>query len=628
MARRPDDTRGSLIFQEGKCIEGDFYIVAVYDDPGTCTISFSAYELENDCTYTYPLTYSQFDALFQYDSELMNPSNQDGRFHWVIERLDFVQDKRGQKILCLAEEATAEFDDEEELVEDKPKSQSVAPANSGGKIDAATRAKLLKELDTQDDAKLHAALVKSEGARKRFVSDLHAKRNLEQLKASQRLQKADEEREARLAKLEFIKKQQLAKAESHKAAEEAKKSTMAQLEVLMKQKEAQAIRRLIQEKDAADRGAGREKNAARQRRKMAERSAQEVQQIEAERAQQLARKREEQVERRQGLVLKRNRQIAEQVREEKLKEREYQVKLREIKDEMIAVIWREKTQARLEGEAKVREFHRLEEVRDRVNVERDKRRAAEELKQMIAIRKHVEEEKEATLKRREKKRKDYLLDSKVMASKRAQLAREQARRNERRDQKIQDKEDARLRRFRESQFMDTMRTTRSMKQDNAQEPDILDVENQRMVATAQSSMSKTSAEEEAKQKTFEAAERQKRQTEREEKQKREEAKKGKMQQLSGRNPNQVELGRIHEWRVSEAARKKALEDARLNKELAMEKKLKDMHEMASTRDERTARLEVVRNEREMERERNRHQAVNDHIKGMAVGGGLPNVLVY
>ena len=26
-------------------------------------------------------------------------------FHWVIERLDFVQDKRGQKVLCLGEEA-------------------------------------------------------------------------------------------------------------------------------------------------------------------------------------------------------------------------------------------------------------------------------------------------------------------------------------------------------------------------------------------------------------------------------------------------------------------------------------------------------------------------------------------
>lgn len=125
-----------------------------------------------------------------------------------------------------------------------------------GKIDGATRAKLLKELDTHDDAKLHAALesrhsdlsskaithlsrfsrcwfafglqrtqevfsfliegllhrhdisgclhsffvapqarprpmetcgvakVKSEGARKRFIAELHAKRNLEQLKAS------------------------------------------------------------------------------------------------------------------------------------------------------------------------------------------------------------------------------------------------------------------------------------------------------------------------------------------------------------------------------------------------------------------------------------------------------------
>eukprot|EP00438_Fugacium_kawagutii_P000352 Skav204713 [mRNA] locus=scaffold3332:253423:278306:- [translate_table: standard] len=205
--------------------------------------------------------------------------------------------------------ATAEIDDEGDLVQEKPMlgSESWADNIKGAacKIDGATRAKLLKELDTHDDAKLHAALVKSEGARKRFIAELHAKRNLEQLKAweiptaSQRLQKADEDREARLAKLKLIKKQQHARAEAHKASEEAKKSTMAQLEVLMKQKEAQAIRRLIQEKDAQDRGMGREQlgiaNAARQRRKMQERSAAEVRAIEEERAQQLARKRDEQV---------------------------------------------------------------------------------------------------------------------------------------------------------------------------------------------------------------------------------------------------------------------------------------------------------------------------------------------
>eukprot|EP00913_Durusdinium_trenchii_P002796 g2587.t1 len=498
MARRPDDTRGSLIFQEGKCIEGDYYIVAVYDDPATCTISFSAYELENDCTYTYPLTYSQFDALFQYDSELMNPSNQDGRFHWVIEHLDFVQDKRGQKVLCLGEEATAEVDDEGDLVQEKPrpgenpKATSAVPANVGGKIDGATRAKLLKELDTHDDAKLHAALVKSEGARKRFIAELHAKRNLEQLKeqssgerrgpelkiqyclrcASQRLQKADEDREARLAKLELIKKQQHARAEAHKASEEAKKSTMAQLEVLMKQKEAQAIRRLIQEKDAQDRGMGREtlgtsglsgkddrKDAARQRRKMQERSAAEVRAIEEERAQQLARKRDEQVEKRRALFLKKNRQIAEILREEKMKEREYQARLREQKDLIIQEVWKTKAQERLAREEKEREFQRLEEIRETKNVERERRRAMDELKQISAIRKHAEEEKEAT----------------VDASNRAQQAREQARRNERREQKIQEREEARLRRFRESQFMDSMRATRSfMKEGEGEEGNTLE----------------------------------------------------------------------------------------------------------------------------------------------------------
>jgi len=95
MARRPDETNGALIFQEGRCIDGEYYIIAVYDDPSSCNIMFSAYELENDSTYTYPLTYSEFDNLFRFDSELMNPSNQDGRFHWVIERLDFIMNARG-----------------------------------------------------------------------------------------------------------------------------------------------------------------------------------------------------------------------------------------------------------------------------------------------------------------------------------------------------------------------------------------------------------------------------------------------------------------------------------------------------------------------------------------------------
>eukprot|EP00434_Breviolum_minutum_P014549 symbB.v1.2.012831.t1/scaffold893.1/size154614/12 len=545
----------------------------------------------------------------------MNPSNQDGRFHWVIERLDFVQDKRGQKVLCLGEEATAEVDDEGDLVQEKPKATSAVPANVGGKIDGATRAKLLKELDTHDDAKLHAALVKSEGARKRFIAELHAKRNLEQLKASQRLQKADEDREARLAKLELIKKQQHARAEAHKASEEAKKSTMAQLEVLMKQKEAQAIRRLIQEKDAQDRGMGREKDAARQRRKMQERSAAEVRAIEEERAQQLARKRDEQVEKRRALFLKKNRQIAEVLREEKMKERDYQARLREAKDLIIQEVWKTKAQERLAREEKEREFQRLEEIREKVTVERERRRAMDELKQISAIRKHAEEEKEATIKRREKMRKEHLLELKVQASNRAQQTREQARRNERREQKIQEREEARLRRFRESQFMDSMRATRTFKSEGEGE------EGNMLEGT-------TEQDEDMQRKGFEAEERRKRQMERDEKLKREAEKRGKMQQLSGKNPNLAELNRIKEWRAEDEAKKKRLEDARLKRELQREQYLRDLHEAAAKREELWTRLEVRRTEREHERQEKRQQAVIEKIKNLPVGGGLPNVLVY
>eukprot|EP00933_Yihiella_yeosuensis_P020726 TRINITY_DN16561_c0_g1_i1.p1 TRINITY_DN16561_c0_g1~~TRINITY_DN16561_c0_g1_i1.p1 ORF type:complete len:640 (-),score=188.54 TRINITY_DN16561_c0_g1_i1:108-2027(-) len=639
MARRPDEARGSLIFQEGKCIEGDYYIVAVYDDPATCTISFSAYELENDCTYTYPLTYSQFDSLFQYDSELMNPSNKDGRFHWVIERLDFVQDKRGQKVLCLGEEATAEPDEEEELVEDvKKKPEGAAPANVGGKIDAATRAKLLKELDTHDDAKLHAVLVKSESARKKFVADLHSKRHLEQLKASQRLQKADEEREARLAKLETIKRLQQQKADAHKANEEAKKSTLAQLEVLMKQKEAQAIRRLIQEKDAADRGMGREKDAARQRRKMQERSAKEVNKIEAERAQQLARKRDEQVEKRDQLVVKRNRQIGETIREEKAAKRENEIRLRKIKDKMIEEEWTEKMKVRNAKDDKVRRFKVLEEVREKKEREREKRRAKEEEKQLVQVRAAAVEEKDATLKRRDKMRREYLLQWKIDASDRAQSSREQVRRQERRDAKIHDREEARLRKFRESQFVDTMRSTRSFSPtkggDGVEDVEVTDLEatggNQaaqaeRTMLPPQMGTQKTEA---GGTKTYEQIERDRRQAERNEKHRQEEAKKGKMQQLSGRNPNVVEVLRIRDWRFAEEKRMKALEDARVKKEVALEKRAKEMQDKSQKRDTLWEELEVPRKEREAEREKARLQAICSRIKALPMGRCLPNTLVY
>eukprot|EP00930_Biecheleria_cincta_P069043 TRINITY_DN56838_c0_g1_i1.p1 TRINITY_DN56838_c0_g1~~TRINITY_DN56838_c0_g1_i1.p1 ORF type:complete len:617 (+),score=174.33 TRINITY_DN56838_c0_g1_i1:86-1936(+) len=616
MARRPDNTRGTLVFQEGKCIEGDFYVIAVYDDPATCSIAFSAYEMENDCTYTYPLTYSQFDALFQYDTEMMNPSNQDVRFHWIIERLDFVQDKRGNKVLCLGEEPTIELDDDE--LEAQAAQKAAAQSSvAGSKLDGATRQKLLKELDTQDEVTTHAEMVKSSQARNAFIGELHGKRTLEQLKASQRLQKADADREARLEKLEIIKKQQQVKAEASKAAEEAKKATMSQLNLMLKQKQAQAIQRLVQEKAAQDAGGGKDKELARKKRLERETTKAELALREAERASQLNNKRLEQLEKRASLVLKKNRQYAEANREDRLKLRDNQARLAEMKGIIIAQLWKEKTIQRMNREEKRREFVRLEEVRERTNNERERRRAMDELKQITAVRIHEQEQKEVTLKRRALLRGEYLLRLKVEASERAQKFREQLRRNERRDQKIADKEEARLRRFRESQFVDTMRATRNAF-GGSKGADILNLE-----ATGEGMGATMTSEGQATADGMGGTGRLQ-----SDKKNREDAKKEKMQHLSGRNPNMLELQRIRDWRVSEEQRKKILEDARLKKELAQENHAFHMAEKAANRLELWEELEVNRNSSESDRAKNRQQAVIDRIQNMPVGGGLPNVLVY
>mmetsp|Transcript_115099 Transcript_115099/g.245929 ORF Transcript_115099/g.245929 Transcript_115099/m.245929 type:complete len:625 (-) Transcript_115099:72-1946(-) len=624
MARRPDDTRGSLIFQEGKCIEGEFYIVAVYDDPASCTISFSAYELENDCTYTYPLTYSEFDALFKFDSELMNPSNQDGRFHWVIERLDFVQDNRGQKVLCLAQEPTPEVEDDEDLVDTKPAATGVAPAYTGGGIDAATRAKLLKELDTQDDDKLHLALVKSEAARKRFLSDLHSKRKLEQLKASQRLQKADEEREERLQKLELIKKMQAQKALEAKIKEEQRKGTMQQLEVLMKQKEAQAIRRLIQEKDEQDRGAGREKDAARQKRKMQERSAKEVAEIERQRSEQLARKRDDQVQKRDHMVVKRNRAIAHQVAEVKEAERLVQVRRREEKDRIIEERWALKRAARNEKDRRRAEFFRLEDIRDRVIREKAKKRALEERTYWLQQRTKEQEAKEEAELRRAKTHKDFLLKWKVDAAQRAVTVREHDKNNLKRTKSYEAKQESRLRRFRESQFLDSVKSrsmTLSPKAEQSAEVTLKEP------ASPLSPGRQAQMQEELR-KTFEQEQRQQRHAEREALRKQEEAKREKVNQLGSKDPSVAEILKATTWAKEDSMKKKAFEEARLAREVEQEKREQELRTRIIKREEKWAILEKVRDEKFTEKDRIRNEQCIAHTKSIACGLGIPAVFVY
>mmetsp|Transcript_31347 Transcript_31347/g.73108 ORF Transcript_31347/g.73108 Transcript_31347/m.73108 type:complete len:643 (+) Transcript_31347:83-2011(+) len=642
MARRPDDTRGTLIFQEGKCIEGEYYVIAVYDDPASSTISFSAYELENDCTYTYPLTYSEFDNHFRFDAELMNPANQDARFHWVIERLDFIQDRNDQKILCLASEPTPEEDDEE--ITRQPKKAAGIPPPAGGKIDPATRAKLLSELDTQDDSKMHDALVRSEDARKAFLTELFSRRQLHQLKATQRLLKADSARDERLAKLDLIKQKQLEKAKQAKDAAEAKKSVEDQLQSLMKQKEAQNIRRLLQEKDEEDRGIGRERDAARQRKRMQMRSAAEIRAIEEEKIRQVAAKRDQRVEKREHEEKKRDIREVARARQVKDQARLLSLQRAEEKEKLVEVIWQERAEKVRKQARKRAEFLEMEEVRDRMNNDRDMARARKVRDWWIAEREAAVIALQETLKRRSKIHRDALFEAKLQASNRRLLKRDQEKRDKLREERIREREEEAIKKFRKQQFLSTARSagvttaaeaTLGGPQDVAAatatsftaEPGMASA-NQ----TAGSSPMKTAKRQQAEiaefQRSFEQQERQRRYAEREEQKKQEDAKMAKVNRLGPKDHNEREVLKIAEWRHEDEQRRKMLEDARLKRELAQEEVTRAKAEALSRREEASKRLDPVRRSNSQERANKRNEGYIHNLKELPLGTGLPQVLSF
>jgi len=245
MSRRPEDIspQSQLVYQEGKQIEGEAYIMSVYEDPSQCRLTFAAYELETDQVYTLPYSYAQLDEIFQFNSELVNPNNRDARYHWIIERLDFVlvDLQKGTKTLTLAMEKTPESA--------APKMKAKVKGELTSTIDAELRAKLLGELATYDTSALQSELVKSEGARKTFLRELFAKRRIEQLKAQQRQVKVDEVREERRAKLMSNKVllEEKAKAEKTKAEKDAKEEAAEVEEVAAEKKEAEAEKTLAEE---------------------------------------------------------------------------------------------------------------------------------------------------------------------------------------------------------------------------------------------------------------------------------------------------------------------------------------------------------------------------------------------
>merc|ERR1711879_215633 len=105
----------------------------------------------------------------------------------------------------------------------------------------------------------------------------------------------------------------------------------------------------------------------------------------------------------------------------------------------------------------------LDEVRDRLNHDRDLRRASEELQRFQEAKEADAAEYKEVQRRRETMHKEFLLQWKIDACKRAGTVREFERREATRQEKVEKRQEAQTRKFRETQFVETMRATNNMK---------------------------------------------------------------------------------------------------------------------------------------------------------------------
>eukprot|EP00913_Durusdinium_trenchii_P007526 g7073.t1 len=79
--------KGPLVYQESKVFNGETFLINVYDHTKRRAVTFETYGLESQDQLHIQYSYQDFDGLFRFNAELMNPNRKKGRFHWISERL-------------------------------------------------------------------------------------------------------------------------------------------------------------------------------------------------------------------------------------------------------------------------------------------------------------------------------------------------------------------------------------------------------------------------------------------------------------------------------------------------------------------------------------------------------------
>jgi hypothetical protein len=179
-----------VVYQESKVIDNETFLCNVWDAREAKVIKFEACSTETGEIFPIEWEYADFDKVFRFNPDLMNPNKREGRYHWIIERLLFCSDGRGGRKLTQIADATANM----------PQIPLLDPSVKipTGKMPYAERAKLREDMNRLDKRRNENITARREATRARFMRWVSSIKEESRLEVQERQELIAKEREQRM----------------------------------------------------------------------------------------------------------------------------------------------------------------------------------------------------------------------------------------------------------------------------------------------------------------------------------------------------------------------------------------------------------------------------------------------
>jgi hypothetical protein len=255
-----EQDKGHLSYQESKVFHAEPHLCSVYDNSKRRMVTFEVYGLDTQDMLHRQYTYQEFDGLFRFNAELMNPNRKEGRYHWVIERLEIAQVGQERKVR-LAAEVTKE-------VPELPIYETTRKIPTG-RMDLKERQRLREQMDMLSIKREEKIRAKKQLSKKKFLEHIFFLQEETKRKEKEQEESIASEREKRWQdqlKFDNEEEEQAAKdlvlARSRRIAVESK-------EQAHEEREEEDLRQLrLRWKAATQRRRGSSRKLGRGRRRM------------------------------------------------------------------------------------------------------------------------------------------------------------------------------------------------------------------------------------------------------------------------------------------------------------------------------------------------------------------------